>query len=73
MVYTLKISNLDLFDLAEKDRGGYRGGAAGPSHLRIQNSSSIAFKGSKTGKIAKRIEYMLEWNLLEKSVKRPFC
>ena len=22
---------------------------------------------------AKRIEYILEWNLLEKSVKRPFC
>ena len=22
---------------------------------------------------SKRIEYMLEWNLLEKSVKRPFC
>ena len=21
----------------------------------------------------KRIEYILEWNLLEKSVKRPFC
>ena len=23
--------------------------------------------------IAKRIQYILEWNLLEKSVKRPFC
>ena len=22
---------------------------------------------------SKRIEYILEWNLLEKSVKRPFC
>ena len=25
------------------------------------------------GKLPKRIEYILEWNLLEKSVKRPYC
>jgi len=30
-------------------------------------------KNGNQEKILKRIEYILEWNLVEKSVKRPFC
>ena len=33
----------------------------------------FTLKNSSQSPYAKRIEYILEGNLLEKSVKRPFC
>ena len=39
--------------------------------LGLIRTKSLKWLNSKFQ--AKRIEYILEWNLLEKSVKRPFC
>ena len=33
----------------------------------------VEWGGGHYGFKAKRIEYKLEWNSIEKSVKRPFC
>jgi len=35
--------------------------------------NEVIVEGNKNMYISKRIEYILEGNLLEKSVKRPFC
>ena len=39
----------------------------------LQLRKKVSNKKKDNTLISKRIEYILEWNLLGKSVKRPFC